>query len=847
MKKLLTLGLLLCFLGQTMAATITATIDGLNYQLKDDQTATVTTGNYSTLKSVTIPDRVTYQNVTYTVTAVGDNAFNGCTELLYVYLPSTMLSLGSGAFYNTTLKAVVCYAETPPYIPPRGTSVFGSLSNTTLYVPIGKLDPYKQPANRWGSFSRKFELGTMIDGVQYNFLHDQDAAVAVGLDGTPTDIVIRKSFTYQDYTFNVYTIAPWAFRNQTSLQSVTIESGVHTISDYAFEGCTGIREMSIPSTMVEIGSYALAGLSSLEVLSCYAFMPPTANATTFSGGTTSNTTLYVKGGAGSAYATDSNWSQFSTIKNLIYSANINGILYQLNAVTGEAMVVGTENTEQATVIIPETVSIDDLTCTVTSIASVAFAEHHNLTSITLPSTLKVIGERAFMDCNSLESINLPESLTAICENAFYDCSALSSISVPEGVTTIEYGAFSGCTSLAEISLPLTLSTISERAFAGCTALRDISVPEGVRIIEKEAFAYCSALNSVELPSMLTSIGDEAFYCCSDLLYICFPEGVRSIGARAFSNCNSLGWVAMPSTLQIIGSMAFADCAGWMHVFIHKNIPPYIDSDVFSNGIAILDVKDGYVSAYQNATGWQDAQTIKEMSCLLGIKYEINEEDKTARVMGICDESIINERNNFIDNPNLDFSKKLDYLTGYVLDPTDERRQYTVTGFEPYAFEYSYIRSVVLPDHLTSIPEGLFKGNYRLTDITIPESVTSIGDEAFSECSLDTVVCNMVNPPSINVNVFSCYNTAILYVPAGSAQTYQADEVWGLFNRIEELIPGDVNGDSKVNVGDFIATGSYILGRTIMPFHFKAADINGDGLVNVGDFIAIGSIILRSGQ
>jgi hypothetical protein len=394
---------------------------------------------------------------------------------------------------------------------------------------------------------------------------------------------------------------------------------------------------------------------------------------------------------------------------------------------------------------------------------------------------------------------------------------------------------------------LTLSTISERAFAGCTALRDISVPEGVRIIEKEAFVYCSALNSVELPSTLTSIGDEAFYCCSDLLYICFPEGVRSIGARAFSNCNSLGWVAMPSTLQIIGSMAFADCAGWMHVFIHKNIPPYIDSDVFSNGIAILDVKDGYVSAYQNATGWQDAQTIKEMSCLLGIKYEINEEDKTARVMGICDESIINERNNFIDNPNLDFSKKLDYLTGYVLDPTDERRQYTVTGFEPYAFEYSYIRSVVLPDHLTSIPEGLFKGNYRLTDITIPESVTSIGDEAFSECSLDTVVCNMVNPPSINVNVFSCYNTAILYVPAGSLQTYQADEVWGLFNRIEELIPGDVNGDSKVNVGDFIATGSYILGRTIMPFHFKAADINGDGLVNVGDFIAIGSIILRSGQ
>ncbi len=62
---------------------------------------------------------------------------------------------------------------------------------------------------------------------------------------------------------------------------------------------------------------------------------------------------------------------------------------------------------------------------------------------------------------------------------------------------------------------------------------------------------------------------------------------------------------------------------------------------------------------------------------------------------------------------------------------------------------------------------------------------------------------------------------------------------------QEFIPGDVNGDGKVNVSDFIATGSYILGRTIDPFNFDAADIDGDGAIRVGDFIAIGSIILRS--
>ena len=76
--------------------------------------------------------------------------------------------------------------------------------------------------------------------------------------------------------------------------------------------------------------------------------------------------------------------------------------------------------------------------------------------------------------------------------------------------------------------------------------------------------------------------------------------------------------------------------------------------------------------------------------------------------------------------------------------------------------------------------------------------------------------------------------------------YMTSDVWKNYN-IVGIKKGDVNADGKVNVSDFIATGSYILGRTITPFIFKVADLDGDNQIRVGDFIGIGNIILHSNE
>ncbi len=356
----------------------------------------------------------------------------------------------------------------------------------------------------------------------------------------------------------------------------------------------------------------------------------------------------------------------------------------------------------------------------------------------------------------------------------------------------------------------------------------------VTAIGPQAFKDCTRLNEVTIPSSVKSIGSAAFQGCLGLSYIGLPEGVTSIGEYAFDGCNLLGTVALPSTLATIGSGAFRDCAVWMHVYIHSEIPPTIDSSVFSNGINILDVKDGYISAYQNAAGWQEARQIKEMTCISGIKYEFHD-DMTATVLGWCD-----------TYPWLDCSYSVVYMDGY-LSP----KEYMVTEFNPWSLASSNLSSVVLPENLTTIPEGLFSYCYSLTEIIIPGSVTSIGMFAFYNTPLTAVVSNMENPPSISENVFTCYDTATLYVPAGSVEAYQNAPVWKKFT-IRPNLAGDVDGDGMVDVADFTVLANYLLGKNPANFHSWAADVAGsttggpDGEIDVADLTGVANIILHGG-
>ena len=137
----------------------------------------------------------------------------------------------------------------------------------------------------------------------------------------------------------------------------------------------------------------------------------------------------------------------------------------------------------------------------------------------------------------------------------------------------------------------------------------------------------------------------------------------------------------------------------------------------------------------------------------------------------------------------------------------------------------------------------------LSSITIPSSVTSIGNSAFGGCSgLASVKTYNSTPITLGVasGVFPTSNVK-LYVPRGSKAAYQTANVWKYFFRIVEfdIIQGDANGDEEVNVSDIVEIVNYIMNKPSILFVFETADINEDDVVNVTDIVGVASGIMST--
>ena len=242
---------------------------------------------------------------------------------------------------------------------------------------------------------------------------------------------------------------------------------------------------------------------------------------------------------------------------------------------------------------------------VTSIGDWAFCDCSSLTSITIPESVTSIGDYAFRDCSSLTSITIPNSVTSIGEGAFYVCSSLTSITIPNSVTSIRYGAFGGCSSLTSVTIPNSVTSIGKYAFDSCSSLTSVTIPNSVTSIGKYAFVSCSSLTAITIPNSVTSIGDYAFSGCSSLsapVYNahCFaymptsysgaytiPEGIKQIAGAAFSSCSSLTSVTIPNSVTSIESSAFSGCSSLTSITIPKSVTEIGDYAFFSKSIKFI--------------------------------------------------------------------------------------------------------------------------------------------------------------------------------------------------------------------------------------------------------------------
>ena len=227
---------------------------------------------------------------------------------------------------------------------------------------------------------------------------------------------------------------------------------------------------------------------------------------------------------------------------------------------------------------------------VTSIGQYAFIGCSGLTSVTFdsPSSVSSIGVGAFQSCTGLTSVRIPFSVASIGQDAFFYCIGLTSVTFasPSSVTSIGGWAFDYCHSLTSVTIPPRVTSIGDDVFNHCSGLTATNVEAdnsaysslgGVLFNKPQTLLvrFPGGLGgSYAIPSTVTSIGDSALSWCEGLTHLNIPSSVAGIGDYAFVGCSGLTSVTIPSSVASIGDRAFSDCSGLTAIMVEADNPSY---------------------------------------------------------------------------------------------------------------------------------------------------------------------------------------------------------------------------------------------------------------------------------
>lgn len=315
------------------------------------------------------------------------------------------------------------------------------------------------------------------------------------------------------------------------------------------------------------------------------------------------------------------------------------------------------------------------------------------------------------------------TVVGIDDMAFMGCAKLTSVTFPSTLKTIGEGAFYGCSRLTSVELPAQTVSIGNEAFGDCPLLATLSLGEGLKSIGRSAFENCIALTGVSMPADMESIGALAFKGCTKLASAALGNSLTLLGDSAFYGCSALQSVELPVTVSSVGTRTFAGCSALNAVGL-GNVSA-IGEAAFNGCSALTEI------AIPNGVETLGNYAFYGCSALATVTLGTQERSSSSSLKTIGD----------------------------------------------YAFAETAVKSVVLPDGVSTLGNYAFNKCASLATVSLGNSLTAIGNYAFSDCEkLESVTFGSALE-TIGERAFASAKISSLVLPA----TVRTIGDWAFYN------------------------------------------------------------------
>ena len=699
------------------------------------------------LVSITVPANVT---------TLDDNCFSYCTSLTNITLPDGLQKIDFYAFEGCKSLTNIVIPDSVTEISPGVFANCESLESLT--VPFCSFE--------WGTYeySLTYWFNSVNNGDKYD---ESQYYMATKCSKDPSYGYMESDYALIPLCLNRVVLTQgesvWGFVGLSSLTSVVLPDTVKNIEDRAFLNCTNLNSINLPTNLQQIGASAFSGCAKLERID----IPDSV--------------------------TEISASAFSIcygIKSIKLPNNIkkieDSVFYHCSSIES--------------ISIPDNVQLLGASC---------FSNCSSLSNISFGNGVDYIGESAFTYCLSLENLDIPNNITYIGKNAFKACSNLRSITLGTGLTTIDNNAFYQCDNIvnvniddlskwcnirfespqanptfyarsfslngvkiADLNIPLDITTIAAYTFVNCTELKSVTIPSTVQSIGSSAFSGCENLTSLNLSNGLQKIGIRSFENCFGLTQVNIPNTVTSIENQAFRYCKKLWNVSLSGTLVKIGDGAFWDCVSLVSIVIPETVTSIV-GDAFSGCYKLIEVinnssalsinkgdgeKSGFVAynALKVIKGESEIvncddylfYTFENVHYLVGytgndenivLPSDYNGESYTVYKCAFAYQDSINSitYQTGIDCIQESAFMGCNNIQSLYIESIEEWCSISFSG--AIAYDYSLyvdnalVSDLIIPETVTTLNSYVFAGCASITTLTIPATVTEINNGAFDNC------------------------------------------------------------------------------------------------------------------